>query len=284
MIVKPGSIDWKLKLQAFAVHFGISLVIFLVLLYFIFFEWYPLPFFSTDGGTQGLRLIIFVDLVLGPTLTFIVFNRNKPLLKFDLAVIGIIQLAALSYGVWAVHNEHPVALVFADDRFTPIPYYQFKEAGFKADDLNQFGNRRPVTIYVKLPDESDTEGRAAFFLNAYQTQTALFLMGDRYRQVDEDAAADIARHAIDMKSYLQEDYLKDRKEAMQQTYRDFLTGLPQPAGDYLYLPLFARYCKCILVAERATLDFVDVLKIPPPQITQTIIEINKTKPVIKSER
>ena len=281
LISRLNSINWKSKFQAFAVHFSISLVIFLVLLYFILFQWYPFPFFSTDGGTQGLRLIILVDLVLGPTLTFIVFNRTKPSLKFDLSVIAIVQVAALGYGIWAVHSEHPVALVFADDRFTPIPYYQLNEAGYRSGDLKQFGNHTPATIYVKLPNESDLEARSALFLKAYQTGTALYLMGDRYQPIDEENISEITRHSIPMEAYLKEDYLKNRRQAMQQSYRDFLSRLNKPAENYLFLPFFGRYCKCILVAERAALRIVDVLHVPPPQITQAVIKLNGPPPEVK---
>lgn len=274
------SIAWKPKFQAFAVHFSISLLIFLTLLYFILFQWYPAPFFTTDGGTQGLRLIIFVDLVLGPTLTFIVFKRNKPSLKFDLAVIAIVQTVALSYGIWAVHNERPVAIVFADDRFNPIPYYEFHEAGYQTNDLKKFGDHLPVTIYVQLPDNPDA--RINLFRKSFQTRTALYLMGNLYRRLDNANLREITSHAINMKDYLKQDYLKDKKAEMQQAYHRFLSQLNKPASDYLFLPLFARYCKCFLVVERATLNFVDVLKIPPPQITQAVIKINPKQPGSKT--
>ena len=271
------SIAWKPKFKAFAVHFSISLLIFLTLLYLILFNWYPAPFFTTDGGTQGLRLIIFVDLVLGPTLTFIVFKRNKPSLKFDLTVIALAQVAALSYGIWTVHNERPVAIVFADDTFHPIPYYEFRESGHKLTDLKQFGDQLPVIIYVELPAKHDFQAREELFRKSFLDRIPLFMMGDRYRPLDKSYRQEIASHAIDMDNYLKQDYLKDKKVPMQQSYRQFVARLSKLPSDYLFLPVYARYCKCFLVAERATLKFVDVLKIPPPQITQTVIKVNEGK-------
>ena len=272
------AVAWKPKFQAFAVHFSISLLIFLTLLYLILFHWYPSPFFTTDGGTQGLRLIIFVDLVLGPTLTFIVFKRNKPSLKFDLAIIAVVQAAALSYGIWTVHNERPVAVIFADDTFHPIPYYEFRESGHKLTDLKKYGDHLPVTIYVELPAKNDLEARLKLFRTSFVTRTPLFMMGERYRRLDKTNLQEITTHAVNMDNYLKQDYLKDKKARMQQAYHQFLRGLSKPPGDYLFLALYARYCKCFLVAERATLKFVDVLKIPPPQITQTVININPKQP------
>ena len=58
------------KLKATAIHLAMSLVIFSYLVYQIVYVWYPQPYFSVDGGWQGLRLIAAVDLVLGPLITF----------------------------------------------------------------------------------------------------------------------------------------------------------------------------------------------------------------------
>ena len=48
------------RFGAFAVHLGISLVIFIILGYLILFHWYPDFFFASDGGWQGIRIVAFV--------------------------------------------------------------------------------------------------------------------------------------------------------------------------------------------------------------------------------
>lgn len=65
---------WK----AAAIHFSISLLVFLFLLTLILWLWYPGILFSIDGGWSGLRLVIGVDLLLGPLLTLVVFKSGKP--------------------------------------------------------------------------------------------------------------------------------------------------------------------------------------------------------------
>ena len=59
-------------------HLLISLVIFVFLAYLVVFVWYPDFFFDIDGGWEGMRIIIAVDLVLGPMLTLVVFKAGKP--------------------------------------------------------------------------------------------------------------------------------------------------------------------------------------------------------------
>ena len=58
------------RFKAFSIHFAISFVIFLILLYFILVQWYPQPLFSTDGGWRVIRIIVGVDLVLGADADF----------------------------------------------------------------------------------------------------------------------------------------------------------------------------------------------------------------------
>lgn len=73
-------------------------------------------------------LVSSVDIVLGPLLTFAVFNVKKgwPHLRRDLAAIGAIQFAALIYGLWTVCSARPVALVFETDRFRVVSAAQVK--------------------------------------------------------------------------------------------------------------------------------------------------------------
>lgn len=108
------------RYQAFAVHMAISLVIFFILLVCITQYWYPGILFDTGNGWKAIGIIAGIDLILGPLLTFIVFNNNKNSLKLDLSIIAIIQVAALIYGCWTIHSSRPVAIAFAHKSFITI--------------------------------------------------------------------------------------------------------------------------------------------------------------------
>jgi hypothetical protein len=58
--------------------------------------WYPQHYFAAMGGTTLILLLIGVDVVIGPLITLIVFDPKKKSLRFDLAVIAVLQLGALS--------------------------------------------------------------------------------------------------------------------------------------------------------------------------------------------
>jgi hypothetical protein len=105
------------KLQAFLSHLALSTGIVAIVLGIVFFVWYPAPFAAVVGTWSIVRILIGVDLVLGPLLTLIVFRPGKPGLLFDMSVIGLVQAAALIYGALILYQERPYFVVFAVDRF-----------------------------------------------------------------------------------------------------------------------------------------------------------------------
>ena len=103
--------------QAAGTHLLISAAIAALALLVILGVWFPGPLFEAAGGLGLLYLLVGVDVVLGPLLTLIVFKTGKPGMKFDLAVIGTVQLAALVYGCSVVFLARPAFMVFVKDRF-----------------------------------------------------------------------------------------------------------------------------------------------------------------------
>jgi hypothetical protein len=113
----------KQKIPATLIHLSSSLVVFFVFIYLLRFFWYPEPYFTASGGWQGLKIVALVDIVLGPLLTFVVFNKAKPRkeLFIDISLIVALQLSALLWGINTVYQQRPVAIVFWDDRFFTVP-------------------------------------------------------------------------------------------------------------------------------------------------------------------
>ncbi len=113
---------WKDRLKASSIHLGISLLIAALAAVLVFGLWYPYPYREASGGRTLFLLVVTVDVILGPLVTFAVFNRAKPRTELvrDLAIVGLVQLAALSYGLWSVCVARPVHLVFEFDRFRAV--------------------------------------------------------------------------------------------------------------------------------------------------------------------
>lgn len=140
---------WKASL----IHFGLSFAVFLALLVIILTVWYPGILFDLSGGWEGLRIVIGVDLVLGPVLTLIVFKADKPSLKFDLSSIAVFQLLCLAGGVWVVFNERPVVLALEYDTIYSLSAREFTAYGNEFDSLRNLKGPFPKTVYIELPDD-----------------------------------------------------------------------------------------------------------------------------------
>lgn len=140
------------KLKAFAIHTAISLLILCALYALIYFVWFPNSLVNL-GALAGLKIVILVDLILGPFLTFIVYNKNKKSLSFDLTVIALIQLAGLTYGMYTVLKERPIFAVLATDAIHLYTHSDALEWGLPAKYITYSG---PEYHYMRA--NNDLEG------------------------------------------------------------------------------------------------------------------------------
>jgi hypothetical protein len=123
----------KSRLLAAGMHFGISLAIAALAAWLVFSVWYPYPYREISGGRELFFIVVTVDVILGPLLTLAVFDIKKSVrtLRLDLSVIGLLQLAALLYGLWTVMVVRPVHLAYEMDRFRVIHALEVPEEELK---------------------------------------------------------------------------------------------------------------------------------------------------------
>ena len=113
---------WGFKFRAFATHLGLSLLVAALAAALVFWLWYPPPFRALSGGRELFLLVAGVDVVIGPLVTLVVFNPRKSRREkwLDFSVIGVLQLAALVYGLHTIHDARPVHAVFEYNRFRVV--------------------------------------------------------------------------------------------------------------------------------------------------------------------
>jgi len=141
----------KAKLKASGIHLAISAVIFFGILYLILAEWYPGVFFTAEGGWDGIKLMAAVDLVLGPSLTFIIYNhaKAKKEILVDLSLVAVVQLSALIWGGLQVYSERPVALVMWDGIFYTVTEDYYTKQDIRLKDITAFSDENPLLIYAE---------------------------------------------------------------------------------------------------------------------------------------
>jgi hypothetical protein len=125
----------KNRFYAFLTHLLLSGLVAVISIVMVFFIWYPRPLDEAIGVTQIFLLLLVVDIITGPVMTFVVYQRGKPGLKFDLSVIAILQIAALSYGMSTVFAGRPAFIVFNQDRFDVVRIIDIDTASAKIAEL-----------------------------------------------------------------------------------------------------------------------------------------------------
>jgi len=127
------------KLKAAGMHFMFSVLVISLALLFIYFVWYDQIYIQVSGVIEPIKLMILVDVVLGPILTFLVYRKNKPSLKFDLSFIVLLQLCALSYGLYSINLGKPSMVIFRDNSFEILANKSFDKSALKPEVQQQLG-------------------------------------------------------------------------------------------------------------------------------------------------
>jgi len=105
-------------------------------------------------------IMLAIDVVLGPLFTAIVYDRRKPRLAMDLAVIVALQAAALAYGLHAIERGRPAFVVLVKDRFevvSPADLDSASRAQARANPLATIDPLRPRWVAARLPESAEEQ-------------------------------------------------------------------------------------------------------------------------------
>lgn len=140
------------KSRAFLIHLSLSATVVGIVCALIFFVWYPQPYFDIVGAGSVLKILIGVDLVVGPLLTLILYKPDKPGLIFDLSFIAAVQLIALIYGTTVIYQERPYYVVFAVDRFEILARTEIDPNAIPTDSLRKKPFIGPIFAVSVFPE------------------------------------------------------------------------------------------------------------------------------------
>ena len=241
---------WRDRLQASAAHLVISLVIAALAALLVLGVWYPYPYREISGGRELFFLIVTVDVILGPLITLAIFNRQKPwrVLRRDLLVISVIQLAALIYGLHTVYITRPVHLVFEYYRFNvvhaiDVPQDMLAKVPADVDPMPIFG----PTLLSLRPFKDNKEKTDA----TYADMAGLKLpTRPEFWQTYGKARAEIQKEAKPV-SELMSRFPKEAdaiRRAAQESGRR--------AEDLVYVPMIGRKLFWTVLLDPATTELV----------------------------
>lgn len=243
------------KLRAFAIHLIASIVVFLIFLSIMLLVWYPGPYFEVDGGWRVLKILIGVDLVLGPLLTLILFRPGKWGLKFDMTCVILMQLGALLYGGVIIYQQRPAFIVFVVDRFTTIPASEIDPAQLKHPELQHPAGTRPFLAQASFPEDPKARQDLMFAVLGGHAKDIEF-----HPELYEPYRPDLQHlrtRSIDIQQ------IASRSAEAKQAMERFISQQGGRLEDYLYLPLKGKNKDIVLVLSPRDGMPVDFIRISP---------------------
>lgn len=243
----------KQKLKASSLHLLVSALVVGCFVAFILTVWYPNPFFSISGLSSILLMMLAIDLILGPLLTFIIYRPKKNTLKLDLTVIATIQVAALFYGAFTVYEAHPLYVAFAGDRFTPINANEVNPSKAKFDSLKKSKLSGPTLVYVKKP--SDPAEMSRVTTEVLSGKPDLDARPEYYNPVQQHID-EILNKSINYKAL-------EKKPGNQKKFKRFIEKHGQTLHDYAFIPLVGKTKDVLWAFDRNTGQPVDIIEISP---------------------
>lgn len=239
---------WQVKLRAFLVHLLFSAVIISLFLLVITQLWFPGILFQLENVWEGLKILIPVDAILGPLLTFILFVPGKKGLKMDLTIIGIFQIGALIAGGYLIYLQRPAAITFVMDRFEIVPH----TADYIVDiPKERFNQESPILLTYALPPQSSLE-KTQFIMDGIQFNK----IGERHYPLNQYMKK-VAEKSLDI------DKIKPKSEVSKQRLAEFKKQFPN-MDNLILLPLQASTSDSImLVIESTTGKIKHYLEIDP---------------------
>jgi hypothetical protein len=150
-------LNWSFRLKACFIHFCASGFLAAIVAAIVFAMWYPNAYRKMSGGTELFLLVVGVDMVIGPLITLVIFDKRKPIseLRRDIAIVVVLQLAALTYGLHTVSISRPVALALEEDRFrvvAAIDVYK-QELPLARSDFRSLSLTGPRLVWTSVPSD-----------------------------------------------------------------------------------------------------------------------------------
>lgn len=249
----------KKKIRAGLMHFLISLFFVSIIFFIVLLFLYPHPYFEIMEVDRLLLVLALVDVCIGPTLTFIIFNAEKKWLKFELAFIAILQLSALAYGAHTVFSGRPVFLVFDENGFTLVSSYQIPEIELKKTPYSTLSMTGPKLVGAKIPSAMDE--RKKYVADVFKEHIDLPRML-QYHVPYETVIVDVKKKMAPLDRLLSQSSTGETAKAQamleNMTLKDHLR-----LDELGYLPMLVQDRRVTIIVRRSDASIVKFLSIEP---------------------
>ena len=206
------------------------------------------------GGKKLIYLIAGVDIFLGPLLTLAIFDSKKKLIKFDLACIALIQIVAMSYGLYVMLQARPIFTVFNKDAF-----YVASVVDIVPSELAKGSREEWRTASLTGPKlvASSPNHKNKFEKMFYETESQTGTMQQYPRFYDE-----YKNHIQDViKAGKPLSQLIEKNDKNKNLIKNFSNDLKRPIEDFLYLPIYSMTGSMSAIVDRKTGELIKIIDI-----------------------
>lgn len=245
---------FRSRFRAAGIHFLISAVVVATVVAGALSFWFPGDLAWAAGLMSLVTILVSVDLILGPALTFLVFKPGKKTLRFDLSVIAILQFSALVFGISSIYQARPVYLAFVVDRFETVSAADLESSMLAQADkrYQQLPTSGPQWVGVKLP--TDPDEASALMMAEVLHGTGPELIPRYYTSYES-----IITHAIDRAKPLSALQQFNPNEAITAQ----LQSVSQDPAQLRFFPLVGRDRDLTVLVDAQTGAVIEVVDLRP---------------------
>lgn len=213
-------------------------------------------YFQLAGGGHITPILIFVDVVIGPLLTLLVFKSGKPSLKFDLGIIIAIQIAALAYGMHIIFDSRPVFLVARADMLVLVSSNQIDEVDLQLAP-ERYRKRSlvgPIQVGLQLPSRGTKERAALTDAAVEGRDVEVFPL--HYVAI-EDMLPELFTRARPVSE------LRSRANYLNSGVEQRLTKAGLADSEVSYVPIRGKMGDWSMLINAATMEFLGIAPVSP---------------------
>ena len=230
-MINTKAFNWPFRRKAVLIHLSSTGLLAIIVATVVFVLWFPGAYRSMSGGTELFVLVASVDFTIGPLITFVIADSRKTWKQLvrDIAVIVVLQLVALSYGLNMVSISRPVMLALEEDRFRVVAAHDVyvQELPLAKPEFRSLSLTGPRLAYSAVPtDPKEKSDALSLGMRGYDVGTRPSL----WQPWDDKVRAQALAHAKPLAALMRR-YPKGQAEfaaAIDKTGR--------PADKLVYIP------------------------------------------------
>lgn len=239
------------KIRFFLSHLSVSLLIAFLALLLVFIFWYSYPLAQAVGVTHLFLMMLAIDVIVGPVLGFIVYKEGKKSLKMDLAIIILIQLSALIYGLYSIEQGRPAYIAYNIDRFELVRKNELVDSNIQQAQP-QF--QKPSWFkpqYVATEFAKDTQQRNDEMFAEVFSGISIAQRPERYVELTQ-AKTQIQQRALPLNELEQYNSKAEVEKALAK----------YPNAD-AWLPLKANAVDMVVLLNKETAEVIKIVDLRP---------------------